>query len=476
MATPASIVYGLTWDESADTYARTGSTVGQATGASPGNAWLPIQALMRRCVINDAGVVQYYLSATDSTLKADGVTPSVLDGTDGQVMVEIPAFWYRHAYAGTTHTWEIATGPASGFSLHPAFMSGSTVYSRVFVGAYEAVLYDVSAAIYANGIYQTAWSCTFAAADKSITANSRTNPFSGLAVGDKLVISGTVSNNGTFTVASLVSATKITTTEALVNETAAATVVETQKNWTATTGDKLASVAGKRPITYGTRAEFRIAAANRGTGWTQELYDIRSAVQLLYLVEYASFYSQSVIGAGISNVGDWPAYNDYNPIAPTGNSNPAGNATANTGGAATAAAEVTKHMTYRGIENWYGHIWSWLDGINTNNNRSYVCNVAASLADDTTTGYTDIGVNNHNSNGYQATLLNIARGFLPASVAGGSSSTKVTDYYWQAAGWLVAASGGYANSGEYVGAFCLNLSSGAGIRYRFIGGRAVFRG
>jgi hypothetical protein len=56
------------------------------------DALLPIQAAMRRCILNDAGEVQYYLGATDSTKREDGVLASVLDGTDGQVMTQIPNF------------------------------------------------------------------------------------------------------------------------------------------------------------------------------------------------------------------------------------------------------------------------------------------------------------------------------------------------------------------------------------------------
>jgi len=84
--------YGVSWNELNDTYVRTGALIGVATGSSPGDSVLPIQASMRRCILSDSGVVQYYLYSTDSTLKEDGITPANLDGSDGQVMVEIPAF------------------------------------------------------------------------------------------------------------------------------------------------------------------------------------------------------------------------------------------------------------------------------------------------------------------------------------------------------------------------------------------------
>jgi hypothetical protein len=354
---------------------------------------------MRRCVVLDNGIVNYYLGADDSTKKADMITASVLNGTDGQVMVEIPKFYYQHYYVGTTHTWNISLTNLPGYSVHPAFLSGATELNYVYVGAYEAILYDYSASSYID--YATG-----------------------------------------------------------------ATITPAE--------DIMSSVTGKKPVTNHTRANFRQMANRRGTGWTGMLYDILSAVQLLYLVEYASFYTQSVIGAGISNVTDWAAYNNNYPIAPSGNSNAIGNVSGNNAGSTSCATEASKYMSYRGIENWYGHIWKWLDGINTNNNRSYICNVIANLVDDTATNYTDIGVNNMNSNGYQATLLNVARGFLPASV-GATTVTKITDYYRQAAGWWVAISGGNADSGAIAGGFCLYLDVGSADSSSAIGGRLCFR-
>jgi len=470
LATIIAPWYGISWNESADTYIRTGALTRVATGSSPGNALLPIQAAMRRCVINNNGVVQYYLDPSNSALKVGGGA-AVLTGADGQVMVEIPAFYYRYAYSGTTHTWEISQVPLAGFSLHPAFIKNNAFMPYRYIGAYESVLYDTSASIYTNGIYQTAVSCVFANADSSLTIASRTGVFSKLTVGDKIVVSGTAANNGTKTVASLVSATKITIAEAVTDGTDAATVIETEKDFTATTGDVLSSVSGKAPINRGTRANFRAAALNRGTGWRQQDYDLISAIQLLYLVEYASFYSQSVIGAGLTDwvSATWSGYNYYNPINNTGLSNAKGNTTFNL---SNGTGVVGSYMTYRGIENWYGHLWKWVDGININANVPYVTNTQP-FVDDTSTNYTALGVTLINANDWQNTLHKQDRGFLPASV-GASSSTKITDYYYQSTGWRVAELGGGADLSDSAGAFCLYVHYDSSAAYRFLSTRLAF--
>ena len=64
---------------------------------------LPIQSLMRRCLLNDAGQVVSYLHATDST-KTDTGAAANLTGTSGQVMVEIPKHYRKFEFDGTTVT------------------------------------------------------------------------------------------------------------------------------------------------------------------------------------------------------------------------------------------------------------------------------------------------------------------------------------------------------------------------------------
>ena len=92
---------------------------------------LPVQSLMRRCVVDDTGAVRYYLNADDATKKEDG-TAANLTGADGQVMVEIPAH-YRKASLNT----------AGGYmdveiSLYP--FEGAIRVPRYLVSAYEATL------------------------------------------------------------------------------------------------------------------------------------------------------------------------------------------------------------------------------------------------------------------------------------------------------------------------------------------------
>ena len=104
--------YGLRWNQETDVYEALGSVNRRQ-----------IQGNMKRCVLNDDGTVNYYLHPTNSTLKANG-TLAVLTGADGNVMVEVPKFWYKHTLVGDTHEWWVSNTPLEGYSVHPWFLEG----------------------------------------------------------------------------------------------------------------------------------------------------------------------------------------------------------------------------------------------------------------------------------------------------------------------------------------------------------------
>ena len=482
---PPILHYGVSWNESTDTYARTGNLKNIGTGSSPNGSLIPIQAAMKRCIVNDSGVVQYFLDPSDSTKKENG-EPANLDGSDGQVMVQIPKFYYRYAYDDNTHTWDISLSPLNGFSVHKAFIKNGVEVDNRYMGAYEGTMYDASRSAYTNGLQLTAGSTDFAGGGvNTIHRDGETHAFSLLEVGDKIVIAGATDagNNGTKTVSVIGDAT-ITVSEALTTRANDAGVtIETEKNFAT---DKLSSVSAKAPINYGTRANFRAMAVNRGAGWRQQDFDLVSAVQLLYLVEYANWNSQLMIGNGLTDweSATWNTWNDYNPIETAGNSNSDGNATANN---SAGSGNTSSYMSYHGIENFFGHVRKWVEGINIEfgtgtdyTGQPYVSNDdTLPFADNVSAGYTALSgtlpgkIGDVSQNGYQKTLLQQDRGFLPASTGGGSG-TYICDYYYQSTGWRVAALGGHAHNGLGAGVAYWGVDSSSGSRYRGIGGRLAF--
>ena len=129
-----SVAYGVEWNSATDTYLRTGAASGVANSTSYAGA---IQTQMRRCVLNADGTVKYYLHPTDSTKKADG-TAAIIDGTDGNVMVEIPKFWYKYEHVSGVHKWSISDGNRGpDYEVHPAFIRGGVEKDYRYYPAYE---------------------------------------------------------------------------------------------------------------------------------------------------------------------------------------------------------------------------------------------------------------------------------------------------------------------------------------------------
>ena len=90
---------------------------------------LPVQSLMRRCLLNDEGKVTAYLHPTDST-KTDTGAAADLTGASGNVMVEIPKHYRKFEFDGQTVTALISLYPLPGFHVVP----------KMYRSAYEATV------------------------------------------------------------------------------------------------------------------------------------------------------------------------------------------------------------------------------------------------------------------------------------------------------------------------------------------------
>lgn len=393
-ATSLTVARSLSWTQSTDTYS--------------GNAGVTdVHTSMRRCVVRDNGTVNYYLNPTNSALNANG-NASVLTGADGQVMVEIPAFYVKFT-AGSTRTHSISLFPAPGYALHPAFIKNGEFVPYRYIGAYQACV-NSTGTTYESGLnHDNNWSAG--------------------------------------------------------------------QNWSADASPKLASVSGIYPAVGVTRAHCRTMAANRGTGWRQMDVYLAWAVELLFLVEYGTFRTQQNIGDGNVNVSTGYPTSSGNqtdsPHSVAGKSNSIGNASTNTTNGAASGTRDTAFMSYRGIENWYGNCYSWIDGYNINNNQAFVSNTNTHFADDTSTNYVSIGVPMVASDGFVTNYQQEPYAFLPSAV-GGSSTTYWADYYYQTSGWRVALFGGGANTGASAGGFFWALDFVSSGLTRAVGARLAF--
>jgi len=300
---------------------------------------------MRRCNLSDAGVVNAYYG--DASYKDDG--------TNGQVMVEIPKFWYKKNGTATGHSFSISDVEKDGYVVHPAFYrdrDGDGVAEEVnyrYFSAYEGVLWNGSSHVTGN----------------------------------------TTSDNN-------------------------ASITET---W------KLCSVSDYKPYTGLTISNFRTIAQRRGNGWGITDFNLLSAVQMLYLVEYGHFDSQSKIGLGYTK-----STNTASII--TGKTSTLGNITGNESNLGTDGLHA---MSYRGIENLYGNTNKFIDGLvtsGTSGSTPITIKIGNVGFNNTGSGYGAIFISPSNFTdvfGYISDIWdNNYLNFIP-KVTSGSSTTKIYD-------------------------------------------------
>ena len=380
----------------------------------------------RRCNVSDDGTILAYC----------GDENYAEDGSNGQVMVYQPAFYYKVVplklekntdsgigYHLRKANYYVSSKPKTGFKLHPAFYdeNGNEI-DYILFSADEGSMYDVSAKAYVNDNV-----------DESITYED---------------------------------------------------------------GDLLCSVAGKKPISglrkgIGTKSNLELMANNRGSGWHLETIEATSANQLLMMIELGMMNSQTGIGRGVVSITGNTAYNCSSLTGSTASlGNATGQATSTVneiGGTETAYTESGKvSVSYRGIENPWGNISKHINGINIWGDGS-MCGGQPYIADDfnfsgskNTDNYKPVGFTLPNTNGY---IKAMGYGsdeydwlFMPSEI-GGTSALPVGDYVYVASnlnGYRIAQSGGGCRSGDYAGGFYQIANGTVGDRSRGAGGRLLY--
>lgn len=229
-----------------------------------------------------------------------------------------------------------------------------------------------------------------------------------------------------------------------------------------------ACVSGAAPTTTGTRGNMREYARAKGTGWG--LFDIStySAIQMLYLVEYATNDSQTAIGDGITN---------STSMQNTGSCDNVPNLTGRPAGDSEKV-----NVVYRGIEGLWGNMWEYIDGLLVDGDiyKYYICNDQALYGEGTTAMY---NYDQLNFNAYAGTIYISRQGLdenfplytLPDFTGpAGSSSTYYCDE-WEGGrnGWKIYIEGGAYNRGKDAGLFCASIllsesQTGSGSRLIYV--------
>jgi len=134
---------------------------------------------------------------------------------------------------------------------------------------------------------------------------------------------------------------------------------------------------------------------------------------------------------------------------------------------------------YRGIENPWGSVYEFVDGVNITDHQAWTCKDAAQYASNVfASSYEQLSYVNHDADGYPTEMgHDPARPFAEFPIAiqtsGISSSKYYSDYYHQAVGQRVALVGGDWYTGAKAGLSYWSLDIASGSASASLGGRLV---
>lgn len=376
----------------------------------------------RKCNVADDGTINAWYGDDNYTE----------DGSNGQVMVYQPKFYYLVCpveydpidtgigYHLRKANYYVSEKPRAGFRLHPAFYDASGNEIDYFLtSTYEGSIYDTSAAAY-------------------------------LLQDEQLMSSAE---------------------------------------------DKFSSIAGARPASGSsqnlTRTEIEKMAQNRGTNWHSDLIKPVSAEQLLMIIELGIMNTQTGVGQGVVGLpyttGD-DTTSSY--AAATGSTAALGNGTGRAEKTTTYEGGSAKEYTvdsktsvcWRGKENFWGNIWKFVYGISIWGNgkmdggQPYICSDFNFAENKNSGNYEPAGFTVAPKEGYISAMGYSTKfdWLFIASETLGNSSLPVGDYTYliqNLNGYRITLLGG---GWSFAGAFCWALVIGVGNRYRIIGGRLVY--
>ena len=242
--------------------------------------------------------------------------------------------------------------------------------------------------------------------------------------------------------------------------------------------DLLCSIAGAKPasgLTQNlTRANVRKLCNNRGTGWQSHSIFAMAVTEWLLMIEYATLDAQRAVGRGVC---DFTDDGSTNMAVVTGATSGLGNGSGiDPNGGVNGKCSVS----YRGEENLWGNIWTWLDLINIlakGVNEVWLHKAGATVADDTTEGYECFGANFTHGNGYQDRFgidPNYPDMLIPTRCSGSDVFTGNYAYQnYTYNGFFIAILGGGWTDGSICG-FYLSGNYASSYRVRHVGGRLLY--
>lgn len=232
------------------------------------------------------------------------------------------------------------------------------------------------------------------------------------------------------------------------------------------TGATVGSVSGKVPQVNGTRAQCRQAIHALGDNVWQMDYATYWTIAMLYLVEFANWDSQAVIGYGCGN-GDATVASGYTDSM-----------TYHTGTNLSSRTSYGNGVQYRWIEGLWDNVVDWIDGYYQNNLAVNIIMNPAEFSD--TEGGVAIGNVSEAMGCITDWAVPDVDGYSWAMLPSGfnaddpNSPVGVGDMSGFTSGGVVLAFGGLFNGqAPSCGLFCLGGNFRASAAYSYVGARLL---
>ena len=434
--------YGVRWNGTSSTVCeRLGDAVGLVANAHKGTA---------DSVQNDFDSIYPWSDMKLCNIDADGNIlafadePSFRrDGTNGDVMVRIPKFYYkREKTAEGCEEWWICAVKLPGYALHPLFMDDGKEVSEVFHSAYNASSYtdETDSKIKLQSI--TGVQPTVRTTRSTFRTYARNK-------GDIWGIED-LSCIHALQMLYMVEYANTNSQAALGSGVDSLTYTANHKALEGTTNGNTIVISSTYKDIYkiGQRIEIGQSLGESPTSITPR------TVTAITTDEESGKTTISFDGDPITiTVGNIMWH-----VAPL---NGSCDDLHGASGWIAGANDYTDHfadVNYRGIEGFHAKLFRFIDGVNIKDRVVYYANSMADYADGVYTGkYKAAGYTNAGSNGYISAFGydEKAPWVMFPSAASGSSSTYIPDYYYQDSGDRMFLIGGNVNGVSYAGAFYL---------------------
>src|SRR3990172_7483439 len=419
-------IYGASWaGGSSPTLTRTDAAVGMVAAAGV-----------------DAGVVVNSFDNADIYRNITEVTDAL-----GNVFVRIPRFWIEKTAVGAARTWRISSKPFGNAYLPACFANAA----YVDVGKYNAAL-DVG-----TGTKLTSISGSYPLINKNIVEFRGYAQANGAGYYQMDVHVADIIRTLFYVEFSTLNSQSIMAGLSAGAYAAGhtATAAETAVNRIVVANATAALFVVGQTIGVGTSLGGNEVISNR----TVTSIDVYDASNKAITVDGAAF--NIAVGNIIYSLG-WKSGFSSGIVAKSGSP--------------THATNGLYPCMYRGIENPWGSVWQFIDGLNINENQAWVCRTPADYASNLFAApYVQLSYVCKNANGYPISMgLDPANPFanLPSEVGGGST-TYYSDYYYQAAGQRMALLGGAWNYGAAAGLSYWSLADASSNAHIRIGGRLL---